>query len=77
MRSSIATKWAKALLALEEPFVLAGDYNAIPAENDVYDAQAWEGDALFRPETRTRKRVEQNIALDRAGEPRFEDCIGT
>ncbi|MCX7899865.1 MAG: exodeoxyribonuclease III [Methylocystis sp.] len=43
---------AKALLALEETLVLAGDYNVIPAPRDVYDASAWAGDALFLPQTR-------------------------
>lgn len=39
-------------LKLEEPFVLAGDYNVIPTETDVHDPEAWRDDALFRPETR-------------------------
>jgi len=43
---------ARALLALEEPLVLAGDYNVIPEPEDVYDPDAWMSDALFRPETR-------------------------
>ncbi len=40
------------LLTLEEPVVLAGDYNVIPAPEDVYNPAAWVGDALFRRETR-------------------------
>ena len=44
-------------LALEEPLVLAGDYNVIPADADVYDPPAWVGDALFRPQTRERFRA--------------------
>jgi exodeoxyribonuclease-3 len=47
---------AKKLLTLEEPLVLAGDYNVIPAAIDAKNPQAWEGDALFLPETRTRFR---------------------
>ncbi|MGL5136630.1 MAG: exodeoxyribonuclease III, partial [Beijerinckiaceae bacterium] len=43
---------AKALLMLEEPLVLAGDYNVIPAKADVHDPAAWAQDALFLPETR-------------------------
>lgn len=39
-------------LLLEEPFVLAGDYNVIPTKDDVHDPDAWRGDALFRPESR-------------------------
>jgi exodeoxyribonuclease-3 len=45
---------ARARLALEEPFVLAGDYNVIPAEADVHDPRAWLGDALFLPATRAK-----------------------
>jgi exodeoxyribonuclease III len=40
------------LLLLEEPLVLAGDYNVIPDGRDAYDPAAWVEDALFRPETR-------------------------
>ena len=54
---------ARDLLALEEPLVLAGDYNVIPTPRDVHDPQAWEGDALYRPETRTRFRALLNLGL--------------
>jgi exodeoxyribonuclease-3 len=40
------------LLALEEPLVLAGDYNVIPDARDVSDPAAWAGDALYQPESR-------------------------
>ena len=40
------------LLKLEEPLVLAGDYNVIPAARDTHDAALWANDALFLPETR-------------------------
>ena len=43
---------AAALLAEERPVVLGGDWNVIPEPIDCYDPAAWEGDALFRPETR-------------------------
>src|SRR6478609_1813615 len=39
-----------------DPVVLAGDYNVIPEELDVYDPAGWEADALFRPETRAAYR---------------------
>lgn len=52
---------AGALLALEEPVVLAGDYNVIPAARDVYDASGWLGDALYLPETRRRFRTLLNL----------------
>ncbi len=46
----------KKTLALEEATVFGGDYNVIPAEEDVYDPSAWEDDALFRLESRNRFR---------------------
>jgi exodeoxyribonuclease-3 len=42
----------KALLKLEEPTVLGGDYNVIPEPADAHDPAAWAGDALFQPESR-------------------------
>ncbi|MDE1174163.1 MAG: exodeoxyribonuclease III [Parvibaculaceae bacterium] len=47
---------AKGLLAYEEPLALMGDYNVIPTPDDVYDPKAWEGDALFQPESRGKLR---------------------
>jgi exodeoxyribonuclease III len=43
---------ARDLLALEEPLVLAGDYNVIPEPDDADNPAAWMGDALFQPESR-------------------------
>jgi exodeoxyribonuclease III len=43
---------AQALLKYEEPLLLSGDFNIIPAPEDVHDPAAWEGDALYRPESR-------------------------
>lgn len=54
---------AKHLLTLEEPLVLAGDYNVIPTPDDCADPAAWEGDALFLPETRARFRCLLNHGL--------------
>ena len=51
------------LLTLEEPLVLAGDYNVIPAAGDVFDAGAWIGDALCLPQTRARFRTLLNLGL--------------
>ncbi|MGH7778706.1 MAG: exodeoxyribonuclease III [Candidatus Binataceae bacterium] len=45
-------KHADTLLAANEPVVLAGDYNVIPTEFDVYKPERWVDDALFRPEVR-------------------------
>ena len=54
---------ARDLLALEEPFVLAGDFNVIPDARDVYDADSWLGDALYLPQTRSRFRALLNLGL--------------
>ena len=48
----IDREYAAALLALEMPVVLAGDYNVMPTELDVYKPEHWVDDALFRPEVR-------------------------
>lgn len=48
---------ARDLLALEEPLVLAGDYNVIPEARDAADPAAWEGDALYLPQTRAKFRT--------------------
>ncbi len=50
------TDHAASLLEAEEAVVLGGDYNVIPAPEDVYDPAAWADDALFRLETRRRFR---------------------
>ncbi|WP_029031388.1 exodeoxyribonuclease III [Salinarimonas rosea] len=47
---------ARDLMRLEEPLVLAGDYNVIPEPRDAADPAAWEGDALFLPQTRAKFR---------------------
>ena len=50
---------ARALLSLEEPLVLAGDYNVIPGPADADNPAAWTGDALFQPESRSALRTLQ------------------
>jgi exodeoxyribonuclease III len=40
------------LLATGAPVVLAGDYNVVPTDLDVYKPERWTDDALFRPEVR-------------------------
>ncbi|WEF34010.1 exodeoxyribonuclease III [Pseudoduganella chitinolytica] len=40
------------LLATGAKVVLAGDFNVMPTELDVYKPERWGDDALFRPETR-------------------------
>jgi len=58
--------WTRERLNLEEPFILAGDYNVIPMPEDCYDPKAWEGDALYRPESRTAFRRLCNLGLTEA-----------
>jgi len=45
------------LLATGEPVVLAGDYNVMPTDLDVYAPERWVDDALFRPEVREAYRL--------------------
>jgi exodeoxyribonuclease-3 len=44
---------AAGLFAQDLPVVLAGDYNVMPTELDVYKPERWLDDALFRPEVRS------------------------
>lgn len=47
---------AAELLTTRAQVVLAGDYNVMPTELDVYKPERWLGDALFRPEVRVAFR---------------------
>ena len=51
------TAHAAALLGSKAPVVLAGDYNVMPTDLDVYKPERWVDDALFRPEVREAFRV--------------------
>jgi len=51
------------LLALEEPLVLTGDYNVIPEARDAEFPANWEGDALFRPQSREAFRALKHLGL--------------
>ena len=55
------TKHAAILQKSSTPVVLAGDFNVMPTELDVYKPERWVDDALFRPETRSafKKLVDQ------------------
>jgi exodeoxyribonuclease-3 len=44
--------YAAELISTGMPVVLAGDFNVMPAELDVYKPERWVDDALFRPEVR-------------------------
>ena len=57
---------AEALLALEEPTILGGDYNVIQNDDDVYDPKAFADDALFQPETRAAFRRILNLGYTEA-----------
>lgn len=59
-------------LALEEPLILAGDYNVIPTERDVYDASKWLDDALFLPRSRAAYQEILNLGLTSA----FDSTVG-
>ena len=54
---------ARALLALEEPLVLMGDYNVIPGPDDADKPETWAGDALYQPESRAAYRALQYLGL--------------
>jgi exodeoxyribonuclease-3 len=54
---------AARLLEAERPFVLAGDYNVCPTDDDVYDPVGWRDDALCRVESRERFRALANLGL--------------
>ena len=45
---------ARSQFDLGEPVVLAGDYNIIPTDADVYKPERWLDDALFKPEPRAQ-----------------------
>jgi exodeoxyribonuclease III len=45
-------KHAESLLTADAPVILAGDYNVMPTDIDVYKPERWVDDALFRPEVR-------------------------
>lgn len=43
---------ATKLVKLKQPVILAGDFNVMPTDLDVYKPENWTDDALFRPEVR-------------------------
>jgi exodeoxyribonuclease-3 len=45
------------------PFLIGGDFNVIPDEKDCHNPTAWEGDALYHPETHKRWRALLNLGL--------------
>ena len=57
---------AQALMAMEEPALMAGDYNIIPQAEDAARPEAWTEDALFRPEARAAYRRILNLGFTEA-----------
>jgi exodeoxyribonuclease-3 len=47
---------ANTLRESREPIVLAGDFNVVPTNADIYNAWAWREDAVMQPETRQAYR---------------------
>jgi exodeoxyribonuclease-3 len=52
---------ARALLRQKLPVVLAGDYNVVPTDFDIYNPRSWQRDALLQPQSRAafRRLLEQ------------------
>ena len=63
---------AAALLAEEIPFLMAGDYNIIPQDEDAAKPEAWRSDALALPESRAAFRRIVNLGLTDAFRARVE-----
>jgi exodeoxyribonuclease III len=57
------SKYAHERLQLEEPLIMAGDYNVIPTADDVHNPAAWINDALFLPQTRAKFRALTHFGL--------------
>ncbi|MFY0618894.1 exodeoxyribonuclease III [Shimia sp.] len=57
---------AQELMATEEPFLMAGDYNVIPQDEDAAKPEAWQEDALARPESRAAFRRLMNLGFTEA-----------
>jgi exodeoxyribonuclease-3 len=47
---------AAELFATGLPVILAGDYNVVPTDEDIYPSKSWAKDALLQPESRARFR---------------------
>lgn len=43
---------AHTLFSSGKPVVIAGDYNVVPTDFDIYDPKGWRKDALLQPQTR-------------------------
>ena len=63
---------AEALIAAEEPALMAGDYNVIPQDEDAKRPEAWAEDALALPQTRTAFRRVVNLGFTEAFRARVQ-----
>ncbi len=54
---------ARKTMVLEEPIVLAGDYNVIPTPADAKQPEQWQNDALFLPATKQKFRTLINLGF--------------
>ena len=63
---------AEALIAAEEPALMAGDYNVIPQDEDAKRPEAWAEDALALPQTRAAFRRVVNLGFTEAFRARVQ-----
>ncbi|MFP5509719.1 MAG: exodeoxyribonuclease III [Alphaproteobacteria bacterium] len=63
---------AAALLAEEVPFLMAGDYNIIPQDEDAAKPEAWRSDAQALPDSRAAFRRIVNMGLTDAFRARVQ-----
>ena len=64
---------AASLVDSRQPVVLAGDFNVVPTDFDIYDPRNWRKDALLQPESREayRRLLEQGwVDSTRARHPK-------
>ena len=59
-------EWAEERLALQEPLILAGDYNIIPQDHDCWGINVWRDDALAKPQSREKFRALCNLGFTEA-----------
>ena len=51
------------LMKTNTAFIVMGDFNIIPTDQDCHEPNAWAGDALFQPESRAAFRRMMNLGL--------------
>ena len=70
------TKLLKKLGQKNENIILSGDFNIIPAAEDVYNAKSFEDDALFRLEIRKKYREILNMGYVDSYRHKYPDTEG-